>query len=433
MNRLGVGRRGLALLAGCIALGGLVAATSYYLNQPRTLRLAVGPLGSEDARLAAAFVQGLNRDKASVRLRLVLTEGSADSARKIDAGEADLAILRPDIATPSTADTVLVTRRSYPFFITTKESAIGRIADLRGHKVGVVRAPSGNITLLKRVLAQYEVREEEVEIVGLGPDEVVSASKEKRIDAFFAINAIGSRTSNDGVRRLRSAWGEDPVLIPIREADALAAHHRAIEAGEIVRGALGGDPPRPAESLQTISITSRLFASQSLDDNLVGDLTKDILGLRLTLAAELPAIQALETPSTDKDAPLPVHSGAAAYIDGEQETFFDRYGDWFYISAMALSALGTGGAALLSRESANRRRRAMSGLDELLQLLAVIRSSEDEAELARLGREADLILTRVLGDYAKGDLDTAALAAYRIAIDQVGRAVAERQRALAEG
>jgi len=427
-----VGRRGLAFLAGFIALGGLVAATSYYLNQPRTLRLAVGPLGSEDARLAAAFVQGLNRDKASVRLRLVLTEGSAESARKIDAGEADLAILRPDIATPSTADTVLVTRRSYPFFITMRESAIGRIADLRGRKVGVVRTPSGNITLLKRVLAQYEVRDEEVEIVGLGPDEVVSASKDKRIDAFFAINAIGSRTSNDGVRRLRSAWGEDPVLIPIREADALAAHHRAIESGEIVRGALGGDPPRPAESLQTISITSRLFASQNLDDSLVGDLTKDILGLRLTLASELPAIQALETPSTDKDAPLPVHSGAAAYIDGEQETFFDRYGDWFYIGAMALSALGTGGAALLSRESANRRRRAMSGLDELLQLLAVIRSSEDEAELARLGREADLILTRVLGDYAKGDLDTAALAAYRIAIDQVGRAVAERQRALAE-
>ena len=156
------------------------------------------------------------------------------------------------------------------------------------------------------------------------------------------------------------------------------------------------------------------------------------LGLRLTLAAELPAVQALETPSTDKDAPLPVHSGAAAYIDGEQETFFDRYGDWFYIGAMALSALGTGGAAVLSRDSANRRRRAMSGLDELLELLTVIRSCEDEAELMRLGREADQILTRVLADYAKGDLDTAALAAYRLAIDQVGRAVAERQRALAE-
>lgn len=413
-------------------MSGLAAMVFYYLSQPRTLRVAVGPLGSEDARMAAAFVQGLNRDKAAIRLRLVLTEGSEDSARKIDAGQADLAMLRADIAMPSTADTVLVTRRTYPFFITTRETAIGRIADLRGRKVGVIRNPAGNLTLLKRVLTQYEVRAEELEIVDLAPDEVVQAAKEKRIDAFFSINAIGSHTNNDGLRRLRAAWGEDPVLIPIREADALAVHYRAIESGEIVRGALGGDPPRPAESLQTISITSRLVASQSLDDNLVGELTKEILGLRLTLAAELPAVQALETPSTDKDAPLPVHSGAAAYIDGEQETFFDRYGDWFYIGAMALSAVGTGGAALLGRESANRRRRAMAGLDELLALLATIRACKDEAELGRLGREADQILTRVLADYAKGDLDTAALAAYRLAIDQVGRAVTERQLALAE-
>lgn len=430
--RLGVGRRGLAVLASLLAVSGLVAAVFYYVSQPRTLRLAVGPLGSEDARMAAAFVQGLNRDKASVRLRLILTEGSEESAKKIDAGQADLAMLRADIAMPSTADTVLITRRTFPFFITTKESTIGRIADLRGRKVGVIRYPAGNLTLLKRVLAQYEVRPEEVEIVSLAPDEVIPAVREQRIEAFFSINAVGSHTNNEGLRRLRTAWGEDPVLIPVREADALSAHYRAIETGEIVRGALGGDPPRPAESLQTISITSRLVAAQSLDDNLVGDLTKEILGLRLTLAAELPAVQALETPSTDKDAPLPVHSGAAAYIDGEQETFFDRYGDWFYIGAMALSAVGTGGAALLSRESANRRRRAMSGLDELLELLTAIRTCEDEAELARLGREADLILTRVLSDYAKGDLDTAALAAYRLAIDQVGRAVAERQRELAE-
>lgn len=430
--RLGMGRRGLAVLAALLAVSGLAAAVLYYVSQPHTLRLAVGPLGSEDARMAAAFVQGLNRDKAAIRLRLVLTEGSEDSARKIDAGLADLAMLRPDIAMPSTADTVLITRRTYPFFITAKETAIGRIADLRGRKIGVVRDPAGNIALLKRVLAQYEVRPEEVEIVGLSRDELVSAARERRIDVFFSINAVGSHTNNDGLRRLRSAWGEDPVLIPIREADALSVHYRAIESGEIVRGALGGDPPRPAESLQTISITSRLVAAQALDDNLVGELTKDILGLRLTLATELPAVQALETPSTDKDAPLPVHSGAAAYIDGEQETFFDRYGDWFYISAMALSALGTGGATLLGRENANRRRRAMSGLDQLLALLAIIRSCEDEAELARLGREADQILTRVLADYARGDLDTAALAAYRLAIDQVGRAVAERQRTLAE-
>lgn len=255
------------MMAGLLAVSGLAVAVFYYIGQPRTLRLAVGPLGSEDARMAAAFVQGLNRDKASVRLRLVLTEGSEDSAKKIDAGQADLAMLRADIAMPSTADTVLITRRTFPFFITRTETAIGRIAELRGRRIGVSRNPAGNLTLLKRVLAQYEVRPEEVEIVGLSQDEIVPAAKEKRIDVFFSINAVGSHTNNDGLRRLREAWGNDPVLIPVREADALAAHYRAIESGEIVRGALGGDPraqPRACRPSRSPRASSRRRASTTI-------------------------------------------------------------------------------------------------------------------------------------------------------------------------
>jgi TRAP-type uncharacterized transport system substrate-binding protein len=427
-----MGRRGFTALAGLLAIFGLTAAVFYFVSQPRTLRLAVGPLGSEDARMAAGFVQGLNREKSSLRIRLVLTEGSEESAKKLDGGEADLAIVRPDIALPAQGDTALITRRSFPFIITSKETAIGRIADLRGKRIGVGRNPAGNLDLLKRVLAQYDVGADEVEIIGLSQDEIVPFAREKRIDAFFSINAVGARTNNEGINRLRSAWGEDPMLIPIREAEALKARYRSIETGEIVRGALGGDPPRPSENLPTISVTSRLMASQNLDDAVVGLVVKEVLALRLTLATELPAIQGLEVPATDKDAPLSVHSGAAAFIDGEQETFFERYGDWFYLGVMGLSMLGTGGAAVLGRASAARRRRAMAGLDDLLALLGDIRSGSDEIELARLEHEADSILTRVLGDFAKGDLDGSGLAAYRLVMDQVGRAVGDRRRALME-
>lgn len=421
----GKGRRGFTILAGLLALAGITAAVFYVASQPRTLRLAVGPLGSEDARMAAGFVQGLNREKAQIRLRLILTEGSEESARKVDAGDAELAIVRPDIALPAKADTALITRRSFPFLITDKESAIGRIADLRGKRVGVVRNPPGNIALLKLVLAQYEVGPEDVQIVELTPDEIVPAAKERRIDAFFTVNAVGARAGGDGAGRLRTAWGEDPVLIPIREADALAARIRTIETGEIVRGALGGDPPRPSENLPTIAITSRLVASQDLNDDVVGNLVSALLGLRVTLAAELPQIQGLETPATDKDAPLPVHSGAAAFIDGEQKTFFERYGDWFYLGVMALSLLGTGAAGLLGRESAARRRQAMLGLDRLLAILPQIRATTDVEALDRYRAQADAILLEVLGDFGEGNLDSSAIAAYRLVFDQVSRAVVE--------
>ena len=425
-----MGRRGFLALAALLAASGLVAAILYMLNQPTTLRLAVGPLGSEDARMAAGFVQGLNREKSQIRLRLLLTEGSEESARRIAAGDADLAILRPDVALPAEAETALITRRSFPFFIADKESGIGRIADLRGRRVGLTRAPAGNQALLALVLSQYEVGMDEITLVPIGPEEIVPAVREKRVDVFFSVNAVTARSNGEALRRLRDAFGSDPAIVPVREADAIASRNRTVETGEIVRGALGGDPPRPSENLPTISITSRLMASKELDETVVGNLVSALLGLRVTLAAELPAIQGLETPSTDKDAALAVHAGAAAFIDGEQKTFFERYGDWFYLGVMGLSLFGTGAAGLLSRDSGARRRRAMAGLDRLLELLPLIRDTESADDLFRYEAEADAILTGVLGDFARGDVASAGLSAYRLAMDRVGRAIAERRSAL---
>ena len=94
---------------------------------------------------------------------------------------------------------------------------------------------------------------------------------------------------------------------------------------------------------------------------------------------------------------------------------------------MGLSGVRPGGAALLGRESDNRRRRARQGLDELLELLGVIRSCEDETELMRLGQEADMILSRVLPDYAKAALHVAALPPHRLALDPPGRSVTAPQ------
>lgn len=427
-----MGRRFFAGLAALLLMAGLVALGVYLWSQPRTLKLAVGPLGSEDARLAAALVQGLSREKKPVRLRLVLTEGSAESAKRIDEGKVDLVIVRPDIALPAKADTALITRRSFPFFIGFKDLGTDRISGLRGKRIGVVQTPAGNLDLLKLVLSQYEVKPEEVTIVPLWPEDISAMIADGRIDVLFAVNALNARVVTEAATRLHRAFGEHPTIIPIREADALAARNRAIEAGEMIRGALGGDPPLPAENLPTISITSRLMAAQSLDDARVGELVGAILSLRVTLAAELPAIQGLETPETDKDAPLAVHPGAAAFIDGEQETFFERYGDWFYLGVMAFSLLGSGAAGLFGAESAARRKRAMADLSRLVILLGGMRTAADEPELAAMEREADAILAGVLANYARGDIDSGGIGAYRFAMDQLGRAATERRIALLE-
>ena len=65
-------------------------------------------------------------------------------------------------------------------------------------------------------------------------------------------------------------------------------------------------------------------------------------------AAMTPLANRMEEPSTDKAAPFPAHPGAVAYLDGEEETFLDKYSDFIYIGAMLLSVLASAAAALAS-------------------------------------------------------------------------------------
>ena len=83
-------------------------------------------------------------------------------------------------------------------------------------------------------------------------------------------------------------------------------------------------------------------------------------------------------------------------------------------------------------ESAARRKRAMADLGRLVVLLGAMRSAADEPELSAMEREADAILAGVLENYARGDIDSGGIGAYRFAMDQLGRAAAERRIALLE-
>ena len=88
------------------------------------------------------------------------------------------------------------------------------------------------------------------------------------------------------------------------------------------------------------------MARKSLSDQVAADFTKHLFAIRQTLAAELPSAAKIEKPDTDKDAAVPVHPGAAAYLDGELKTFFDRYSDLLYWGLMVMSVLGSGFAGL---------------------------------------------------------------------------------------
>ena len=107
-------RRGYALLilaAGMLAFG-VAAGTLYYVLRPTTLRIAVGPAGSEDQKLIQLMAQTFARENSSVRLSLVTTERTAESIALFTAGKADLAVARGDLNLPANAESVAILRKN---------------------------------------------------------------------------------------------------------------------------------------------------------------------------------------------------------------------------------------------------------------------------------------------------------------------------------
>ena len=109
-------RHGLMLAGFLLALASAALAFAW-LSKPTQLRVAVGPLGSEDVRLLAGLVQAVQREKGSVRLRMTLVEDPRAAAAALDEGKAELAVARSDVALPNEGLTALTLRRSHAILI----------------------------------------------------------------------------------------------------------------------------------------------------------------------------------------------------------------------------------------------------------------------------------------------------------------------------
>ena len=187
----------------------------------------------------------------------------------------------------------------------------------------------------------------------------------------------------------RRAARKPPTFLAINAAEAIAEREPVYESGEIKAGAFGGSPQRPEESVDTIEVHHFIVARKSLSEQVAADFTKHLFAIRQTLATEMPSAAKIEKPDTDKDAAVPVHPGAAAYLDGELKTFFDRYSDLLYWGLMAMSVLGSGFAGLLSYSKADDRVRKLHTLERLLQIAKAARSADSIKALDALQAEID--------------------------------------------
>ncbi|MFL5060521.1 MAG: TAXI family TRAP transporter solute-binding subunit [Xanthobacteraceae bacterium] len=439
----------LVAIGGILALVGLTAAALYFASQPTILKVAVGPPNSEDLRVIQTIAQHFARERTAIRLRPIIKDGAAQSAAALDSGDADLAVVRRDVAMPQAGQAVAILRKNLVMFVAPAPAAaagkakrgkkaaakeeetkkIEKIEDLAGRRLAVVGRSPANISLLKVILTQYGIPPEKVEVVQIDTADVGTKIRESRTDAIMLVGPVGSRITAEAVAAAMRDK-EAPTFIPVDAAEAIAQRVAVYESTEIAAGAFGGAPQKPPEAVETIGFSHYIVARRSLDESTAGEFTRLLLGARQSLSAELPAIGKIEPPDTEKGAAVAVHPGAAAFIDGEQKSFFERYNDWIYYGLMLLSFVGSAMAWLMNYSKVDDHAKKLTLLDRLLEVMQEARQASTLDTLEQLQTEADAILQATIRQVENQNLDQTVLQAFSLTLEQTRGAIAERRASL---
>jgi hypothetical protein len=242
----------------------------------------------------------------------------------------------------------------------------------------------------------------------------------------MAVGPIDSKITADAIAATTKS-NSAVTFLPVDAAEIIARKHPVYESAEIAAGALGATPARPDDDVTTVGVNHLIVARKTLSELTVTAFTKQLFAIRHSLQSDFPGVANIQVPDTDKAAAIPAHPGAAAYIDGNERTFLDRYGDFMWFGLMILSGVASLGAWLRSYMRRDERAHNTALRNRLVDMIAAARETGSITELDLMQKEADDILRDTLNCFEDGAVEEDTLSAFNIALDQFHNAVADRK------
>ena len=417
------------LLAGVAILAAGAGLFGYrYFTRPVTLTLAVGSIDGEAAKAMSALASRLVTSNAPVRLKVIDSGTALEAADAFSSGKVDLAVVRSDVGDLSQAQAVLVVTHAVVLIMAPPGSSIDSVDKLKGHTVGVVGG-AANSKIVEVLTKEYDLVRAKVAFKNVTAADARQAVQSKSVSALLIVIPLTEKYLSQ-VRGLFAAGPKPaPVLIPIESAAAIAGSERAYESFDVPKGTLRVSPPDPDDDVTTLRATLYLVANKKLGTDLMTTFTQTILNARRDLLGEQPIFAQITGPSTDQDAFLPLHPGAAAYYNGTQQSFMDEYGNWIYLTPMVLG----GGATMLAaawKFLGLGGQKSEGPLDTLYALGRRIRKAATEAELSGIEEEIDDILGAERAKSADGDESAVDAATLNVAAHRLEGLIHDRRAVL---
>jgi TRAP-type uncharacterized transport system substrate-binding protein len=131
---------------------------------------------------------------------------------------------------------------------------IKEIADLAGHKVGVIGRTPANPALLRLILSASGVQLDRIAVTQFGTDQLEELARDPTLDAFMAVGPLDSKITSDAIAATARLRGE-PKFLAIEASEAIALRHPRYEAEEIPPSVFNAQPAWPDDKVETISVS----------------------------------------------------------------------------------------------------------------------------------------------------------------------------------
>ena len=173
------------------------------------------------------------------------------------------------------------------------------------------------------------------------------------------------------------------------------------------------------------------MAQKKLGNDLMSTLAEAMMAARRDLLPELPILAQITAADTDSAAYLPVHPGAAAFYNGTQESFLDKWGNIIFLVPMIVGGLVSVLAAARKFMRADEPLSPEEALDVLYALGRRIRVSGKEAELNEIEGEIDRVLQTQRRKEITGQRESRDLVALNVAAHRLENLIHDRRMVLA--
>src|SRR5882757_3823364 len=420
----------LVLLVGAVGLASGASLLAYrYYTRPVTLSVAVGSIDGEAAKAMSAIASQLVSTNAPVRLKVVDSGTALGAAAALSAGKVDLAVVRGDVGDLSQAQAVVVVSHVVVLIIAPPGSSIDSMDSLKGRTVGVVGGVASS-KIVDVLTKEYGLAPANFKNIAL--KDVGQAIQSKEVSALLVAIPLAEKYLSLVRGFFQLDHKKVPVLIPIDSAGAIAETERAYESFDVPKGTLRGSPPVPDDDLTTLRASLYLVANKKLGTDLVTSLTLAIMSARRDLLREQPIFAQITAPSTDQDAYLPLHPGAAAVYNSTQQSFMDEYGNWIYLTPMVLGGAATMLAAAWKFLGIGGPATPEGPLDSLYALARRVRNADTEAELVEIEQEIDNVLKAERVKSAGGDENAVDAVTLNVAAHRLESLIHDRRTMLAK-